>query len=67
MIASRNDTYRSDEFKETLVIERRMPKMCDVAIIPDCGPVRYHRLRRGDVAALLRALGHRPVPGRADA
>lgn len=47
--------YRSDEFGERLVIERRMPVMCDTAIQDRNGTWRYRRMRRADVATLLRA------------
>lgn len=49
--------YVSPEFGEQLTVERRMPKTVDVKLWSKREGVRWHRWRRADLAAYLKALG----------
>jgi len=58
-------TYRSEEFRETLHIDRRMAHSVDITIRPDADSSmaynRYHRVSNAQCAWLLRAYGYRVV------
>jgi hypothetical protein len=50
-------TYYSSEFNECLTVLKRMKETVDVAIQPVDGNVRFHRMKRYNLAAYLKACG----------
>ena len=58
MKTKENTTYYSSEFEEYLRVVKRMRKTADVEVWGGTQKyLRFHRMKRHDLAAYLRALG----------
>jgi len=57
MISKETTTYDCPAFQERIVIEKRMPKTCDIVIVPynHNKLQKIHRWNRNDLAAYLWA------------